>query len=112
MEDLNRIIQESVPGKQITLLHIISSPDPSVNERMGIDKKSSIGILTLTPSESSIIAADIAVKSGMVEIIFIDRFNGTVLIQGDVESVESSLLEVYKIFKNMLGFNVCEVTKT
>lgn len=28
MENLQRIIQESVPGKQVTLLHIISSPDP------------------------------------------------------------------------------------
>lgn len=28
--DLMRIIQESVPGKQITMAHIISSPDPVI----------------------------------------------------------------------------------
>lgn len=28
-EELLRIIQESVPGKQVTMAHIVSSPDPS-----------------------------------------------------------------------------------
>ena len=37
MEDLQRIIQEVVPGKQITLLHLISSPDPSINEKIGVN---------------------------------------------------------------------------
>lgn len=111
MENLQRIIQESVPGKQITLLHLISSPDPNVNDRIGV-KKGSLGILTLTPTESSIIAADIASKSANVEIAFVDRFNGAVLINGDVEGVHTSLLEVQRYFKEFLGFNVCEVTKS
>ncbi len=37
--DLVRIIQESVPGKQITMAHIISSPDPIMYQKLGLDPK-------------------------------------------------------------------------
>ena len=55
--DLMRIIQESVPGKQITMAHIISSPDPVIYKKLGLDpridyKKAAIGVLTQTPSET------------------------------------------------------------
>ena len=48
--DLMRIIQESVPGKQITMAHIISSPDPVIYKKLGLDpridyKKAAIGVL-------------------------------------------------------------------
>ena len=110
MENLQRIVQESVPGKQITLLHLISSPDPSVNEKIGLDKWNAIGIMTLTPTESSIIAADVAAKAASVEVCFIDRFNGCVLLQGDNESVKQSLQAVKDTFESMLKFTSCSVT--
>lgn len=112
MENLQRIVQESVPGKQITLLHLISSPEPSVNERIGLDVGNAIGIMTLTPTESSIIAADISAKAANVEVCFIDRFNGCVLLQGDTESVRQSLEAVKTTFESMLNFSSCEVTKS
>lgn len=112
MEKLQRIVQESVPGKQITLLHLISSPDPSVNEKIGLDKGNAIGIMTLTPTESSIIAADLAAKAANVEIGFIDRFNGCVLLEGDTESVRESLEAVKETFENLLKFTSCPVTKS
>lgn len=112
MENLQRIVQESVPGKQITLLHLISSPDPSVNEKIGLDKGNAIGIMTLTPTESSIIAADVASKAASVEVCFIDRFNGCVLLQGDNESVKQSLEAVKHTFESMLKFTSCPVTKS
>ena len=54
-EGLMRIIQESVPGKQITMAHIIASPDEIIYRKLGLDPKvdyhrSAIGVLTLTPS--------------------------------------------------------------
>ncbi len=58
--DIERVIQESVPGKQITISHVIASPMPDIYERLGIDDKGAIGILTLSPYETAIIAADIA----------------------------------------------------
>ena len=110
--ELQRIIQESVPGKQITLSHVISSPDVEIYDRIGVEKGESIGILTLTPTETAIIAADIAAKAAPVSIGFLDRFTGAVLIQGDVQSVQFALEEVNRIFESMLSFTVVGVTKT
>jgi ethanolamine utilization protein EutS len=70
---IERIIQESVPGKQVTIAHVIASPAPDIYERLGIDDKGAIGILTLSPYETAIIAADIATKAADVEIGFLDR---------------------------------------
>ena len=77
---MTRIIQESVPGKQVTIAHVIASPTPDIYERLGIDDNGAIGILTLTPYETAMIAADIATKTASVEIGFLDRFTGSVVI--------------------------------
>lgn len=109
---MDRIIQESVPGKQVTIAHVIASPTSDIYERLGIDDQGAIGILTLSPYETSIIAADIATKAANVEIGFLDRFTGSVVITGDVQSVETALEAVTETLKNMLGFEVTCVTKT
>ncbi|GAA0076543.1 BMC domain-containing protein [Clostridium sp. CTA-5] len=111
-KDIERVIQESVPGKQITIAHIIASPMPDIYERLGIDDKGAIGILTLTPCETAIIAADIATKVADVEIGFLDRFTGSVVINGDVESVETALTSVNDTLKNLLGFTQAPITRT
>ena len=36
-EQKMRIVQELVPGKQVTLAHIIASPDPIVYRKLGLD---------------------------------------------------------------------------
>ena len=111
-KNIQRVIQESVPGNQITIAHIIASPMPDIYERLGIDDKGAIGILTLSPFETAIIAADIATKVADVEIGFLDRFTGSVVINGDVQSVETALSAVNDALKNMLGFTVAPITRT
>ena len=59
MENKQRIIQELVPGKQITLAHIIANPDPILYQKLGLDPavgyaKSAIGVLTVSPEETAI----------------------------------------------------------
>lgn len=110
--NISRIIQESVPGKQITIAHVIASPMPDIYERLGIDEKGSIGILTLSPYETAIIAADIATKSSDVQIGFLDRFTGSVVINGDVQSVETALEAVNETLTRMLGFTPAPITRT
>ncbi|NMM65357.1 BMC domain-containing protein [Clostridium sp. P21] len=110
--NMQRIIQESVPGKQITIAHIIASPMHDIYERLGIDEKGAIGILTLSPYETAIIAADIATKAADVEIGFLDRFTGSVVINGDVQSVETALYAVNNTLKDMLGFTPAPITRT
>ena len=68
MENKQRIIQELVPGRQITLAHIIANPDQVLYEKLGLNpgvaySKSAIGVLTVSPAETAIIMADIAIKS-------------------------------------------------
>lgn len=109
---VKRVIEESVPGKQITIAHVIASPVPEVYECLEIDPLGAIGILTLSPYETAIIAADIAAKASGVTIGFLDRFTGSVVIAGDVQSVETALEAVTHTLQQILGFTVTEITRT
>lgn len=109
---IQRVIEESVPGKQVTIAHVIASPMPDIYERLGIDDKGAIGILTITPYEAAIIAADVATKAADVEIGFLDRFTGSVIITGDVQSVETALHAVNDTLKNLLDFMTAPITRT
>ena len=76
LEDRMRIIQEIVPGKQITLAHVIANPDKVLYKKLGLDPKidytkSAIGIVTMSPAETSIIAGDIALKAAGIELSLI-----------------------------------------
>ncbi|PIE21365.1 MAG: propanediol utilization protein [Arachnia propionica] len=109
-----RIIQEFVPGKQVTLAHIIASPDDRLYAKIGLmsDVTGAVGVLTLTPGESAVIAADIATKASNVELGFVDRFSGSLLIVGKLADVESAVREVVETLANVLGFTPTELTRT
>ncbi|CAH0990446.1 Ethanolamine utilization protein EutS [Sinobacterium norvegicum] len=107
-----RIIQEYVPGKQITLAHMIASPTEDLCIKVGVPYADAIGILTLTPGETAIIAGDIATKAAVVDIGFLDRFSGALVIGGSVGAVEESLAAVLSTLNRVLGFTACERTKT
>ncbi|MCI8371315.1 MAG: BMC domain-containing protein [Lachnospiraceae bacterium] len=112
-----RIIQEQVPGKQITMAHVIASPDPVVYRKLGLDpgvdyQRAAIGILTMCPSEVSVIAGDLAIKTANIELGFIDRFSGTLIITGRIAEVESAIQAILKYTKENLGFTVCGITRT
>ncbi len=114
--DLMRIVQESVPGKQITMAHIIASPDEVIYRKLGLDPtvdyhRSAIGVLTLTPSETAIITADLAIKASAVQIGFIDRFSGTLIITGTISDVNIAFERILQYTSKELGFTVCRITK-
>ena len=116
-DDKLRIIQELVPGKQITLAHVIASPDPILYTKLGLNPetdfgRSAIGILNMSPAETAIIAADIATKTSNVDLSFVDRFSGTLIITGMVADVETSLRSIMDYSEQTLKFTVCELTKT
>lgn len=113
-EEKQRIIQEFVPGKQVTLAHVIANPVDDLFKKLGItgENTGAIGILTITPSEAAIIAGDVASKAAGVSLAFVDRFCGSVVISGDVESVEASLNAVMFTLGNTLGFTPAPITRT
>lgn len=112
--ETTRIIQEFVPGKQVTLAHVIANPVPELYQKLGLvtNQKGAIGIMTITPSEGTIIAADIATKASDVSIGFIDRFSGSLVIVGSVSSVEESLREVMKVLGDILKFTATNITRS
>lgn len=117
LQDGMRIIQEYVPGRQITLAHLIASPDPILYEKLGLDprldyRKSAIGITTVTPSETAIILADVAMKASGVTLGFVDRFSGSLIVTGTVSQVEEGLDAILRYSQQKLHYDVCEITKT
>ncbi|ATD81495.1 MULTISPECIES: BMC domain-containing protein [Desulfovibrio] len=113
-ETKQRIIQEYVPGRQITLAHLIASPQKGIYLKLGLDDEcaTAIGILTITPCEGVIVAADIATKAASVDIGFLDRFGGSLLITGDVASVEAALREVLQYFGSVLRYDLTDMTRS
>ena len=116
-QDKTRIIQEIVPGKQVTLAHIIANPDKVLYQKLGLDpavdyRRSAIGIITISPSETAIIAADIAMKTSGIEIGFVDRFSGTLITTGTISEVEAATEAVTSYLSEKLKFTVCEVSRS
>lgn len=116
-EEKQRIIQELVPGKQITLSHIIAAPDEILYRKLGLDptvdySRSAIGIVTMSPAEYAIVGADLAIKKSGATLGFVDRFSGTLIVTGTVSEVEASLAAVNEYAEAVLGFKVCPVTRT
>ena len=117
LQEKMRIVQELVPGKQITIAHVIANPDDILYKKLGLDpaieySNTAIGIVTMSPAETAIIAGDIAIKSSGVELGFVDRFSGTLIITGMVSDTQAAIEAAVKYIRDTLGFSVCEVTKT
>ena len=118
MEDKMRIVQELVPGKQITLAHIIANPEKNQYQKLRHDpavdntRGRAIGIVTMSPSETAVIAADLAMKASGIELGFVDRFSGTLIITGSISEVEASLRSILDYTQDKLMFTVCEITRT
>ena len=113
-EDKQRIIQEFVPGKQVTLAHLIANPDRDLYKKLGVvgGIQEALVIMTITPSEAAIIGADVATKAAEVELVFVDRFSGSLIITGDVASVEASLKAVLEVLEHNLRFTPTAITRT
>lgn len=115
-----RMTRVRVPGKEVCLAHIISPSESSIYENLGLHigvhdgedhTGESIGMIRFTPWEAVVVAADVAVKSAYVEIGFMDRFCGTLIITGGLSQVQTAVEEVVRFFDEVLGFKTCEVRK-
>ena len=113
MSDKQRIIQEFVPGKQVTLAHVVANPDARLYPKVGLAQQDgAIGVMTITPSEAAIIAADVATKTASVELGFVDRFSGSLVVIGRLTDVESAVENVVSVRCDQLGFARPPLTRT
>ncbi len=116
-----RMTRVRVPGKEINLAHVISRSDTCIYQNLGLHigvhegedhTGESIGIISFTPWESVVVAADVAVKSADVQIGFMDRFCGTLILTGGLSQVETAVEAVVKFFKEELHFPVSEIVRS
>lgn len=113
-----RMVRMRVPGKEVCLAHIISRSDTCVYQNLGLHigvhegedhTGESIGLIRFTPWEAVVAAADVALKSADVQIGFMDRFGGTLILLGSLIDVQTAVEEVVRFFDKELGFGVCEI---
>jgi len=112
-----RIIEESVPGKQVTLAHVIAAPDAIVYQKLGLNpaidySQAAIGILSMSPPEIAVIAGDIAIKRARIDMGFIDRFSGTLIFTGKISEVKTAVESIRSYLHRTMGFAICEITTT
>ena len=116
-ETKHRIIQELVPGKEISIAHLIANPDADLYVKLGLNPKidyakSAIGLMTISPAETAVIAADVAMKAAGIELGFVDRFSGTLIVTGTISETEAALQAVLSYVEEKMGFKVCDITRT
>ncbi len=116
-----RLTRVRVPGKEVCMAHVINPSDPSIYQNLGLHigvhqgedhTGETIGLLRFTPWEAVVVAADVAMKSADVEIGFMDRFCGTLILLGGLSQVQTAVEEVVRFFKEDLGFQTCEVYRS
>ena len=116
-----RMTRVRVPGKSIDFAHVFTPSDPSVYQNLALHigvhegedhTGESIGIIRITPWEAIVVATDVAVQAADVEVGFMDRFSGALIILGGLSQVLTAIEEVVRFFRDELNFNVCEIHKS
>ncbi|MCI8539479.1 MAG: BMC domain-containing protein [Oscillospiraceae bacterium] len=119
-EDRLRLVCVKVPGKEISLAQLIGVSETRIYQNLGLHigthlgedhTGESIGLLHLTPADAAVVAADVATKNGHIELGFLDRFSGTVILLGRRAHVRSALEGVIDFFRYELNFTVCGITE-
>ena len=116
-----RMTRVRVPGKEVCLAHVISPSQSCIYENLGLHigvhegedhTGESIGLIRFTPWEAVVVAADVAMKSADVQIGFMDRFCGSLIITGGLSQVQTAVEEVVRFFDRELGFKTCAVHRS
>ena len=115
-----RLTRLRIPGKEVCLAHIIRAPQASVYQNLGLHigvhegedhTGESIGLIRFTPWEAVVVAADVAMKSADVQIGFMDRFCGSLILTGGLSEVQTAVEEVVRFFGEVLDFQTCKIYK-
>lgn len=116
-----RFTRVRVPGKEVCLAHVISPSEACIYENLGLHigvhegedhRGEAVGMIRFTPWEAVVVAADVAIKAADVQIGFMDRFCGTLILTGGLSQVQTAVEEVVRFFDQVLGFKTCEVHKS
>ena len=116
-----RMTRMRVPGKEVCMAHVINHPtEERIYQNLGLHigvhegenhMGEAIGMVRFTPWEAVVVAADIAMKAADVQIGFMDRFCGSLILLGRLTEVQTAVEEVVDFFEKELDFRTCEVTR-
>ena len=116
-----RMTRMRVAGKEVIMANLLTPTDAVIYQNLGLHigthlgedhTGETIGLVRVTPWESVIIAADVASKSANVQVCFMDRFCGALILTGELAEVETALEEIVRFFRDVMGFHVCDVHKS
>lgn len=116
-----RMTRVRVPGKEVCLAHVLSPSQACIYQNLGLHigvhegenhTGEAIGLIRFTPWEAVVVAADVAMKSAHVQIGFMDRFCGSLILTGGLSQVQTAVEEVVRFFHETLGFQTCEIHKS
>ena len=115
-----RMTRVRVPAKEVCLAHVLNPSEERIYHNLALHigvhegenhTGEALGLVRFTPWEAVVVAADVAVKSADVQIMFMDRFCGSLIVSGRIAEVQTAVESVVKYFGE-LGFSTCKIQRS
>ena len=115
-----RMTRLRVPAKEVCLAHVLNPSEERIYHNLALHigvhegedhTGEALGLIRFTPWEAVVVAADVAVKSADVQICFMDRFCGSLIVSGKLTEVQTAVESVVEYFGE-IGFGTCEIHKS
>ena len=116
-----RMTHVRVPAKEVCLAHVLNPSEERIYQNLALHigvhegenhTGEALGLVRFTPWEAVVVAADVAVKSADVQIGFMDRFCGSLIVTGKLIDVQMAVEEVVRYFGQELGFRTCKIHRS
>ena len=115
-----RMTRVRVPAKEVCLAHVLNPSEERIYQNLALHigvhegenhTGEALGLVRFTPWEAVVVAADVAVKSADVQIMFMDRFCGSLIVSGRIAEVQTAVESVVKYFGE-IGFSTCKIHRS
>ena len=116
-----RMTRVRVPGKEVCLAHVLNPSQACIYQNLGLHigvhegedhTGDAVGMIRFTPWEAVVVAADVAMKSADVQIGFMDRFCGSLILTEGLTEVQTAVEEVVRFFSEVLEFKTCAIHRS
>lgn len=115
-----RMTRVRVPAKEVCLAHVLNPSEERIYHNLAMHigvhegedhTGEALGLIRFTPWEAVVAAADVAVKSADVQLCFMDRFCGSLIVSGKLTDVQTAVESVVEYFGE-IGFGTCKIHKS
>ena len=115
-----RVTRVRVPAKEVCLAHVLNPSEERIYHNLALHigvhegedhTGEALGLIRFTPWEAVVVAADVAVKSADVQLCFMDRFCGSLIVSGKLAEVQTAVESVVEYF-GKIGFGTCKIHKS